>query len=146
MSNVRTIYLDWQTGAIKSDQTVWLRQYDHQSTNIVLTNYPKLDEYYLLVAMKEVEDGPIVEEAELLLTGPNWLIPNLYTQLAQTLTIQFCARSSLGDLEIHSAKVTIPVYPSLKHDGVQIGVDVAAPFDAYIAYMDQRLAEILEEI
>ena len=86
------------------------------------------------------------EEAELLLTGPNWLIPNLYTQLAQPLTIQFCARSSLGDLEIHSAKVTVPVYPSLKHDGVQIGVDVAAPFDAYIAYMDQRLAEILEEI
>ena len=104
MGALRTIRVDWETGSVKNG-TSNLRQFDHQSVVVVLDDYPKLDSYWLITK----------EHGEVELDGPSWLITNEYTQEAQTLVFQFCAKSNSRDMEIHSGICKIQILPSLEH-------------------------------
>ena len=81
MGNVRTIYLDWGGGILQSENGSYLaRQYDHLSNLVVFSNAPALDNYYLIVEMKEHEDDFVAsEQYPIQLAGPYWLIPNTYS-------------------------------------------------------------------
>ena len=148
MENVRSIFLDWNTGGIvRSDSGAYLaRQYDHLSNLIVFRNAPELENYYLIVEMKEGEDDLAARSMEpIMLPGPYWLVPNVYTQLVQPVTFQVCCKTESGDFEQHSAKFKLNVIESLRHDGADLDVDPSPMFDAYEDYVDEKVQELIDE-
>lgn len=132
MNNVRTIYLDWYNGSFRATGGSQLAyQYDHLSNLVIFENAPKLDNYYLIVEMKETEDGDKRTLEAIQLAGPWWLVPNYYTQFAQNITFQICCKTADGDFEQHSAQFTGTVLPSQRHDGDALDIDVSVMFDLY---------------
>lgn len=143
MSNVRTVYLDWNGGVIKCEGGPQLaRQYDHLSNLVIFQNAPPLENYYLIVKMRATEDDFAPHEMEpIQLAGPYWLVPNVYTQLAQPVIFQVCCKTESGDFEHHSAKYTLNVIESLGHDGSELEVDPSIMFDPYKEYVDDLIDE-----
>ena len=132
MSNVRTIYLDWYNGSIRATGGSQLAyQYDHLSNLVIFSNAPKLDNYYLIVEMKETEDGEVRTFEPIQLAGSFWLIPNSYTQLAQNISFQVCCKTENGDFEHHSAQFNGTILPSKDHAGAELDVNPSIMYDPY---------------
>lgn len=132
MSNVRTIYLDWYNGSFKATGGSQLAyQYDHLSNLVIFSNAPQLDNYYLIVEMKETEVGEVRTFEPIQLAGSFWLIPNSYTQLAQNISFQVCCKTENGDFERHSAQFTGTILPSKNHAGAELDVDPSIMFEPY---------------
>lgn len=132
MSELRTIYIDWYNGSVRTTGGSQLAyQYDHLSNLVIFGNAPRLDNYYLIVEMKETEDGPVRTLEPIQLGGSFWLIPNSYTQLAQNISFQVCCKTPSGDFERHSAQFTGVILPSKNHDGAVLDVDPSIMFDPY---------------
>lgn len=139
MNNVRTIYLDWYNGSIRAPGGSQLAyQYDHLSNLIIFKNAPKLDNYYLIVEMKETEDGEVRTFEPIQLAGSFWLIPNSYTQLAQNISFQVCCKTESGDFEQHSAQFTGTILPSKDHNGAELDVDPSIMFDGYKEWVNEQ--------
>ena len=123
MGNIRIIYAEYDTGVIKNmSGGSFAHRYDHQATLVVLKNQPEMPNYWLLVRMKEVEDGPVIDCSPVPLDGPFWLIPNFYTQIPQTLQFQFCSKDDDGQFEKHSAMFHGTIDTTISHDGAQIEI------------------------
>lgn len=139
MSNLRTIHADWYNRSVRTDSGSQLAyQYDHLSNLVVFDNAPKLENYYLIVEMKETEDGEVKTMEPIQLGGSFWLIPNLYTQLPQTILFQVCCKTESGDFENHSAHFSGAILPSKNHDGEVLDVDPTPMFDAYKAWVQEQ--------
>ena len=132
-NNVRVLRYDWHTGLPvgQNGASYLARQYDHLSNMVVLANAPRLNNYYLIVKMRETEDGEVKTMEPIQLSGSFWLIPNVYTQIAQSISFQICCRTETGDYENHSAWITGSIGPSLSHDGEAIDVDPSIMYDPY---------------
>ena len=133
MDNVRVLHYDWHTGmpAIGSAGAFLARQYDHLSNMVVLTHAPELNNYYLIVTMRETENGDVKTLEPIQLSGSYWLIPNIYTQLAQEISFQFCCKTESGDFESHSAEIRGCILPSKDHDGGPLDIDPSIMFEPY---------------
>ena len=133
MDNVRVLHYDWHTGksAFNSAGVHLARQYDHLSNLVVLDDAPRLQNYYLIVTMKEVEDGEMRTLEPIQLTGSFWLIPNVYTQLAQEISFQLCCKTENGDFESHSAEIHGRILPSKEHEGQPLDVNPSVMFEPY---------------
>lgn len=115
MANSRTIELDWKTGAIQCESGAYLaRQWDHLSNLVILRNAPAVGNFYLVVEMKEdVDDLKPHEMSPVALSGPQWLVPSLYTQLVQPVTFQFVCVAESGDFVQSSAKFAMNIVPTM---------------------------------
>lgn len=132
MSELRTIHIDWYNGSVRSTGGPQLAyQYDHLSNLVIFDNAPRLENYYLIVEMKETEDGPVRTLEPIQLAGSFWLIPNSYTQLAQNISYQVCCKTPSGDFERHSAQFVGVILPSKNHDGAALDVDPSIMYDPY---------------
>lgn len=140
MSDLRTIHVDWYNRSVRTDSGSQLAyQYDHLSNLVIFDNAPKLENYYLIVEMKETEDGEITTFDPIQLGGPFWLIPNYYTQLPQDISYQVCCRTESGDFEKHSAQFTGRILPSKDHDGSTLDVDPTTMFDPYKEWVNEKV-------
>lgn len=139
MDNVRILRYDWYTGmpGYGSVGEYLARQYDHLSDMVVLSHAPKLNNYYLIVTMKESEGGEVRTLEPIQLSGSFWLIPNIYTQLAQDISFQLCCKTESGDFESHSAEIHGRILPSKDHNGVAIDVDPSVMFDPYKQWVSE---------
>lgn len=144
MSNVRIFKVDWYSGApiITGGGYQLAYQGDDMSNMVIFDKAPNLDNYYLLVKMKldEADTEPTVLPY-IRLEGPYWVVPNYYTQIAQTITFQCCCRTPQGDYEHHSALFTGAILPTIKHNGDPI--DQSPMFDPYIDILDKRVNELV---
>lgn len=132
MTNVRIIHANWHTGQIRFiDGTQLARQYDHLSNMVVFDNAPLLPNYYLIVDLKETEHGRVKTFEPIRLSGSFWLIPNVYTQLAQEISFQVCCKTESGDFEQHSAQFKGRIIPSKKHTNTELDVNPSVMFDPY---------------
>lgn len=132
MSELRTIHIGWYNGSIRTTGGSQLAyQYDHLSNLVIFDDAPRLDNYYLIVEMKEAEDGPVKTLEPIQLGGSFWLVPNSYTQLAQNISFQVCCKTPSGDFERHSAQFVGVILPSKNHDGAALDVDPSIMFDSY---------------
>lgn len=140
MPDLRTTYMDWFSGRPRFDsagpQVAY--QYDHLSNIVIFENAPKLDNYYLIVSMKETADGPVKTLAPIQLAGSFWLIPNTYTQLPQTISFQVCCRTPSGNFEKHSAQFLGEILPSKDHDGEALDVDPSVMFEPYVDWVTKQ--------
>lgn len=131
--------MDWYNRSVRTDSGSQLAyQYDHLSNLVVFDNAPKLENYYLIVAMRETEDGEVKTMEPIQLGGSFWLIPNLYTQIPQTISFQVCCKTESGDFENHSAQFSGVILPSKNHDGEALDVDPTPMFDAYKAWVNEQ--------
>ena len=150
MAQVKNLIAKW--GAAWPSPMIISRQYDNGQYRIDLFNYPEpehiVDEqteqmevlsYYLIVWMKETEDGEYREMSPIMLPGPYWIVPNQYTQLVQDIRFQFCVQSDSTDYEAHSAIFTGRIVDSIEHDGDPVDVTPAEMFDAYKAYVNDLI-------
>lgn len=138
MDNVRVLRYNWYTGYPEygSFGGYLARQYDHLSTMVVLTHAPKLGNYYVIVTMKETEDGEPRTLEPVLLSGSFWLIPNIYTQIAQEISFQFCCKTETGDFEQHSEHIRGLILQSKDHGGTAVDVDPSIMFDPYKKWVE----------
>lgn len=150
MAQIKNLIAKW--GAAWPSPMIISRQYDNGQYRIDLFNYPEpehiVDEqteqmevlsYYLIVWMKETEDGEPREMSPIQLPGPYWIVPNYYTQLVQDIRFQFCVQSDSTDYEAHSAIFTGRIVDSIEHDGDPVDVTPAEMFDAYKAYVNDLI-------
>ena len=139
MDNVRILRYDWYTGlpGQGSAGEYLARQYDHLSDMVVLSHAPKLNNYYLIITMKETEVGDLKTLEPIQLSGSYWLIPNIYTQLAQEISFQFCCKTENGDFESHSAEIHGRILPSKDHNGEAIDVDPSIMYDPYKRWVEE---------
>lgn len=148
MAQIKNLIARWD--AAWPSPMIISRQYDNCQFRIDLMNYPEpeviVDEqteqmeilsYYLIVWMKETEDGEYREMSPIMLPGPYWIVPNQYTQLVQDIRFQFCVQSDSTEYEAHSAIFTGRVVDSIEHDGTAIDVIPVEMFDAYKAYIQE---------
>lgn len=145
MANVRVITADWDTGRLKSTDGSYqlARQYDHLSNLVIFTDAPTLENYYLIVKMKETEDGQPRTMEPIRLAGPSWLIPNTYTQLCQNIAFQVCCKTESGDFERHSAWFNGVVEKSAGHSGSALSVDPSSMYEPYVAYVQELAASLV---
>ena len=135
MGNVRVLYADWYSGVLRtaSGGVHLARQYDHLSTMVVFENAPALDNYYLIVKMKETADGEVKTMEPIKLAGTFWLVPNTYTQLSQYIEYQVCCKldTDSDDYENHSVWFKSMIVPSMSHEGKPLDVDPTVMFEPY---------------
>ena len=144
MANVRIFKVDWYNGKpiVTGGGYQLAYQGDDMSNMVIFDKAPNLDNYYLVVKMKLDEaDTELTTLPPIQLEGPYWVVPNYYTQIAQTITFQCCCRTPQGDYEHHSAWFTGAILPTIKHNGDPI--DQSPMFDPYMDILNKRVSELI---
>lgn len=126
----------------KLSQGVIARRWDDNGTLIQFAGYPEPDDeeqliYRLIVWMKASEDADPSELPPIELEADQWLISNVYTQLAQTIRFQLCITNESGTYEKHSPIFAGNIGKSLSHNGEEADIDVSELFDPYKKYVDE---------
>lgn len=127
------------------------RQHDNGQFRVNLVDYPEPENYedqneeiletinyYLVVWMKQSEDGEMEKLAAIQLPGPYWLVSAPYTQLVQDIQFQFYATSSVTGYIAHSAKFKGMVLESLSGSQQQ-SVIPEEMWDAYKQYIEDKI-------
>jgi hypothetical protein len=142
--NVRIFKVDWYNGKpiVTGGGYQLAYQGDDMSNMVIFDKAPNLDNYYLVVSMKldEADNEPTTLPA-IQLEGPFWVVPNYYTQNAQTILFQCCSRTPQGNYEHHSAWFSGTILPSIKHNGNPI--DLSPMFDPYMAILDDKVTKLI---
>ena len=127
------------------------RQHDNGQFRINLVDYPEPENYedqneeiqetinyYLVVWMKQTEDGEMEKLAPIQLPGPYWLVNSPYTQLVQDIKFQFYATSSVTGYIAHSAQFKGMILESLSGSQQQ-SVIPEDMWDAYKQYIEDKI-------
>ena len=127
------------------------RQHDNGQFRINLVDYPEPENYenqneeiletinyYLVVWMKQSEDGEMEKLAPIQLPGPYWLVNSPYTQLVQDIKFQFYATSSVTGYIAHSAQFKGRILESLSGSQQQ-SVIPEEMWDAYKQYIEDKI-------
>lgn len=127
------------------------RQHDNGQFRINLVDYPEPENYedqneeiletinyYLVVWMKQSEDGEMEKLAPIQLPGPYWLVNSPYTQLVQDIKFQFYATSSVTGYIAHSAQFKGMILESLSGSQQQ-SVIPEDMWDAYKQYIEDKI-------
>lgn len=127
------------------------RQHDNGQFRINLVDYPEPENYenqneeiletinyYLVVWMKQSEDGEMEKLAPIQLPGPYWLVNSPYTQLVQDIKFQFYATSSVTGYIAHSAQFKGMILESLSGSQQQ-SVIPEEMWDAYKQYIEDKI-------
>ena len=127
------------------------RQHDNGQFRINLVDYPEPENYenqneeiletinyYLVVWMKQSEDGEMEKLAPIQLPGPYWLVNSPYTQLVQDIKFQFYATSSVTGYIAHSAQFKGMILESLSGSQQQ-SVIPDEMWDAYKQYIEDKI-------
>ncbi len=146
---VRNLIAKWD--ATWPSPLVVSRQHDNGQFRINLVDYPEPENYedqneeiletinyYLVVWMKQSEDGEMEKLAPIQLPGPYWLVLSPYTQLVQDIQFQFYATSSVTGYIAHSAKFKGMILESLSGSQQQ-SVIPEEMWDAYKQYIEDKI-------